>query len=293
MKTHRLNQVLAIGSALWLLAPLPAHTQAVRRDPATAGFATDVLGANDDGSTGLVNIGFTINFAGSNWTQLYVNNNGNVTFGNDLSQYTPSDLTGPTGIPIIAAYFADVDTRGAASALTHYGVGTIDGHAAFGVNYFDLANGNGVGYYNSRDDKLNIFQLALIDRSDVSAGDFDIEFNFDRVLWETGSASGGTNGFGGTSAAVGYSMGTGVAGTYGQLAGSLVNGALIDGGPNALVAHSQGSDVLGRYIFQVRRGEVIVPPPVNSVPEPASMVLFGTGLLAIGGFARRHRSITR
>ncbi len=289
MATHKLHQVLAVTSALWLAAPLPALAQAVRTDATVAGFATNTLPRNDDGSSATaVPIGFSVNFAGTNWTELWVNNNGNVTFGNSLSQYTPSDLTSATGIPIIAAYFADVDTRAANSALTSYGTGTIDGRQAFGVNWFDLAAGNGVGYYDSHGDKLNIFQMALINRSDVAAGDFDIEFNFNRVLWETGDASHGVNGFGGTSAAVGYSMGTGDPGSYGQLAGSLVNGALIDGGPDALVSHSQGSDVLGRYIFQVRQGEVIVPPPVNSVPEPASFVLFGTGLLAIGGFARKR-----
>ena len=44
------------------------------------GFTTNNLPANDDGSTGLVNIGFNLNFFGSNFNQLYVNNNGNVTF---------------------------------------------------------------------------------------------------------------------------------------------------------------------------------------------------------------------
>ena len=286
MITHKLRQALAVGSALWLVGFASVSAQAVRRDPGVAGFTANSLPANDDGSTGAVNIGFALNFAGTKWTQLYVNNNGNVTFGGPRTNYTPTDLTGPTGVPIIAAYFADVDTRGLGSSLMYFGNGAIDGHQAFGVNWFDPTNG--VGYFNQHTDKLNIFQMALIDRSDVAAGDFDIEFNFDRVLWETGDFSGGSNGFGGSSAAVGYSMGPGDPGTYGQIAGSLVPGSLIDGGSNALVSHSQGSQVLGRYIFNVRAGAVVVPPPVTTTPEPSSVALLASGLVAVGGVARRR-----
>ena len=84
------------------------------------------------------------------------------------------------------------------------------------------------------------------------AGDFDITLNYDEILWETGDASGGSGGEGGTSAAVGFSAGTGVAGSFVQLPGSFENGALLDGGPNALVASSQNSSQVGRYVFQVR-----------------------------------------
>ena len=176
-----------------------------------------------------------------------MNNNGNVTFGADLGEYTPEDLTGQTTIPIIAPFFADVDTRALGSNLVTYG-SSPDGNT-FCVNWSD------VGYYREKDDKLNTFQLLL--RKNTSgagrvAGDFDITFNYDRIEWETGSASGGTNGFGGTSATSGFSLGTGAPGTFVQLTGSLVNGALLDSGPNALVSSSQGSTQPGRYVFQVR-----------------------------------------
>jgi hypothetical protein len=241
-------------------------------------FTTNTLAANDDSSTPAVNIGFSANFFGTTYSQLYVNNNGNMTFLRALSEYTPTDLTTDTGTPIIAPYFADVDTRGTGSGLVTYGTSTVGGHAAFGVDWPN------VGYYDEQTNKLNTFQAILIDRSDVAAGDFDIEFNYSQIQWETGSASGGTNGLGGTSAAVGYSAGTGVSGTYAQLTGSFVHGALLDGGPDALVSNSNDG-VPGQYIFEVRAGNVIVPPPTNAVPLPAAFWqgMEGLGLIVLVG----------
>jgi len=42
-----------------------------------------------------------------------------------LSQFTPNGLNTGVGQPIIAPYFADVDTRGAGSGLVTYGAGTV------------------------------------------------------------------------------------------------------------------------------------------------------------------------
>ena len=49
-----------------------------------AGFNGNTLAANDDGSTAATDIGFSPNFFGTTYSQLFVNNNGNVTFDQAL-----------------------------------------------------------------------------------------------------------------------------------------------------------------------------------------------------------------
>jgi len=221
------------------------------------GFDMHTLAANDDLYTDLVDIGFEVNYYGKRYTQLYVNNNGNVTFDAPMSTFTPFGLTGPIGTAIIAPFFADVDTRTVdpndpnnPSKLVTYGTGMIDGHKAFVVNWVD------VGYFGIHWDKLNSFQLVLIDRSDRAPGDFDIEFNYEQIQWETGDASGGQNGFGGESARAGFSNGTGEPGTFMELAGSGVHGAFLDSSDTGLIYGSRKSEVRGRYIFSVTSGRI-------------------------------------
>lgn len=262
--------------ALCLTTAQPADAMAVR----SGLFGGSTLPANDDGSTGQVGVGFDLNFFGDMYDSLFVNNNGNVTFNNSLSTFTPFGIQN-SSIPIIAPFFADVDTRGG-SAEVSYGKGMVEGRDAFGVNW------PGVGYFSANTDKLNNFQLVLIDRSDTGAiGDFDIEFNYDQIQWETGNASSGSNGLGGSSARVGYSNGTGNPDEVFELIGSGVNGALLDGGPNSLVAGNlNSSNVAGRYLFAVRSGNVIVDPGnPEDVPTPALL----PGLVALGVGALRKR----
>jgi hypothetical protein len=274
------SKLALAASALALCAvSLPLSAQAVRTD---AGFTTNNLPANDDGSTGLINLGFSANLFGTTYTQAYVNNNGNITFNNPLATFTPFGLTGGGVPPIIAPFFADVDTR--TGPVMTYGTSSIDGHNAFGVDW------PGVGYFSENTDKTNIFQLVLIDRSDTGAGNFDFEFNYNQIQWETGDVSGGSGGLGGDCAVAGYSNGlSGAANNSAELTGSGVCGAFLDNGPDALKSHDLNSNVAGRYVFSVRNGAVQPPTPVTSTPEPSSLALLGTGLAGIVPMVRRRR----
>src|SRR5665213_1463061 len=140
---------------------------------------------NIDGPLGIDLFGVTT-------PQIYINNNGNITFNSGLSTYTPNGLATGVGQPIIAPFFGDVDTRGTGTVT--YGNAVIGGVNAFVVDW------NAVGYYNAQTDKTDTFQLVLYDESALGAGDFNIQFNYGSVQWETGQASGGTDGLGGTSA---------------------------------------------------------------------------------------------
>ena len=234
------------------------------------GFNSQTFAANDDGSINVA-LGFPIKYFGGQYTSASLNNNGNLTFGQSLGTYTPYPLSNQ-GPAMIAAFFADVDTR-AGSTVT-YGNGNVNGHQAFGVNW------PSVGCYNQIDSVHNTFQLLLINRSDIGAGDFDIEFNYNSIQWDSGQASGGnTQCLGGTAARAGYASGSGATGTYYELPGSGANNAFLDSNAaTGLVNHSYGSTQLGRYIYPIRNG---IPGLTSGAPANA------TGLGA-GGVAAHN-----
>jgi len=247
------NQLIAWthGRGAWRLdlTTVPPAPFAIVALPTPGGgdaCRTTPLPRNDDNSSTAVNLGFAVNFFGQSYSSGYVNNNGNFTFDTPLFNYTPFPLT-TTQHVIVAPYFGDVDTRALGSDIVtySYGNGTYFGHKAFCVDWVN------VGYYFMHTDKLDSFQLLLVDRSDTGAGNFDIYFNYDKIQWETGDASGGINGLGGFSARVGYSNGT--TASF-ELPGSATNGYFLDSSPTALIKSSRLSTVPGRYIFPVRSG---------------------------------------
>ena len=274
VKRNRKRSLLAGFESTGELEPrllLATVVSAIQNLP---GFTTNSLGRNDDGSSPQITLPFSPDFFGVTEHSAWVNNNGNITFDSALGTYTPFPLN-TTNHQIIAPFFADVYTLPSNSGIVTYGTDTINGHAAFGVDYFNVA-------YYAAGDKLNTFQVILIDRSDTGAGNFDIEMNYGSIQWETGSASGGSDGLGGSSARVGYSNGTLTPGTYFELPGSAVPGSFLDSNlTTGLIYNSIGSSIPGQYIFQARNGVVKQADSFSALSQPT--ITYGTSTTTLSG----------
>ncbi|KAL8220193.1 UNVERIFIED_CONTAM: hypothetical protein K2H54_040330, partial [Gekko kuhli] len=64
---------------------------------------------SDDGSSAEITISVPFTFYGKPYRSLYVNNNGVVSFGVRVSQFTPNPFPLDGGSPFVAPYWADVD----------------------------------------------------------------------------------------------------------------------------------------------------------------------------------------
>ncbi len=166
--------------------------------PFTNGTAPDYR--NDDGSTDTISLVSPFCFYGQYLRKLFINNNGNISFGSPYATYS-SDSFPNTNFVMIAPFWADVDTRGALSGLVYYEL----------TNTHLIVQWDSVGYFNSMDDMRNAFQLIITDGLDpLLPSGYNVGFCYKNMEWTTGSASQGVNGFGGVPATVGVNQGNGI-----------------------------------------------------------------------------------
>lgn len=172
---------------------------------------------NDDGSTNAITLPFVFCFYGQIQTQVYINNNGNVSFGSSYGAFSALPFPS-TAYVMIAPFWADIDTRNMLSGVVYYQLTAT--HL--------IVRWNNVGYYSQHANLVNDFQLVLTDGTDpILPAGANVGMSYGDMQWTTGDASGGVNGFGGTAATVGCNVGDGInyvqLGTFGQ-AGAAYNG---------------------------------------------------------------------
>jgi MYXO-CTERM domain-containing protein len=201
-------------------------------------------GRNDDGYMAL-NLGFDVSFFGSTYTSLFINNNGNLSFGGGISNYIP---TGPTGAnePIISALFADVDTRSPLSGVVHYRTD---------IPNELIVTWDQVGSFSSHGAALDSFQVVLRGVNyAIPVGEGTIGFFYKQMGWDVADTS--------ATAAVGFGNGAG-------------NSEVLQGSNTPGMAAVLNDE---HVWFDQRLAPV---PDPSRLPEPTSLALAGLGLAAL------------
>lgn len=172
---------------------------------------------NDDASSPLISLPFTVSLYGTNYTSCYINNNGNVSFVNPSAVFSSTGFPNATDV-MVAPFWADVDTRDSVSGLVYYKV----------TSNALIVVWDSVGYYAVHSDKLNTFQILITDTtSGLLPSGQNISFCYGDMQWTTGDASSGINGFGGVPATVGANNANGI--DYFQLGLFDTSGTQFDG----------------------------------------------------------------
>lgn len=172
--------LLGLASLLFL-APGAQAGSLLRNYGGPLGFGSNTLPANDDGSTSELNLPFPVNYFGTTYNSIWVNNNGNLTFDRPQSTFTPSAFPGTR--PMLAPYWADVDTRvnNAPNGIVYY--------TAPDPNTF-VATWPLVGYYNRNTDRLNSFQVIIGRTPGDTSGNWYAQYRYEQLQWTVGDVSG-------------------------------------------------------------------------------------------------------
>jgi len=153
---------------------------------------TNLTGRGDDSMSSAIEIGFTFSFFGNNYSQLYICNNGYVTFTNDSCSYTNGSIP-DAGTPnnIIAPYWDDLYTMG---EIRYETIGTSPSRR-FVVSWI------GVDQYSGRGQGTMSFQAILYETNNR------VKFQYSDTVVDNSANSYGA------FATIGIEQAGGVAGT--------------------------------------------------------------------------------
>jgi len=209
----------------------------------------------DDGSSDELVLPFVFDLYGDTYSSLFININGNISFTDPYWQFSSTGFPSDDFI-MIAPFWGDVDLGGVGE------VWYLVTPTAVYINWV------GVGYFNEQTNLTNTFQLIITDGTDplIGVGN-NVAFFYDDMAWTTGSASGGSGGFGGTPATVGINAGNGV--DFIQIGRFDHSGDDYDG-PGG---NNDGVDWLDNQCLQFDASDENVPPIAEGFPTGNEMTV--------------------
>jgi cysteine-rich repeat protein len=155
--------------------------------PAGYGAELDVV---NDGASGPLELGDLfpqgLDYFGTVYTDLYLNENGNLSFGRDYSAFVPLEFPLQGRPPMITPFWSDIDLCWDQFTWVCPLPPDIDNAVYL---HLDTAGGrvimtwHEVGYSPVGKDKANSFQLIITARPEVAATSFDIEFRYENIEW--------------------------------------------------------------------------------------------------------------
>ncbi|XP_070175802.1 sushi domain-containing protein 2-like [Littorina saxatilis] len=216
----------------------------------------------DDGGSGKITLWQPFPFFAKRHDKLYVNNNGVISFLQNLRIYRPEDFPLTDNTPLIAPYWADVDVQKVggtvwyrqtlAKAILERADQDVHAYSSaykrFRSSWAFVATWEEVGYYGaveSGKNKRNTFQCVLVTDGTLSF----VIINYSRIEWTTGSNSHGTpeTGLGGNPAQAGFNAGDGV--NFYEIEGAGTDSVIN-------LTHTSNVCIPGRWIFRVDAPEI-------------------------------------
>ena len=224
---------------------------AIRSD---SGCLANSMGNVDDASTGPVSLGFAVNWFGTMYNSILINNNGGISFNDGLGgfrSYTGVNLD-TTLRPLVLPLFTDLDTTN--SSPVTYGPISVNGNAAYCINWVN------VGEYPAGA-AAHSFQLVIINKG---SGDVDLEFNYGQVSTPRSSTN--------PTFVVGYADPNQRTNSLVRVRNSDSPAPYVDGGSSALVSNRfpSAEPQAGRYTYVIDPPAPVTPPDPETPPDPGT-----------------------
>lgn len=251
--TMKLKIAKLIGVAALGLVSLQAQAQLYTN---SVGSLLPGYVQNDDATFAAVNLGFNVNFFGTSYSNIFINNNGNATFGASTGSFSPAPLNAQNTQPMIAPFWTDLESRSGGATSGVYVTQTA--HQL-------VATWQDMGYFPGNYSGRVTFQLVLNDpNAPLAAGEGVIGFFF-------GNMTSGTDGHNVTAG-----FGDGL---------TAINPGEISYFSGTSSAASTALNQTHVW-FNLDGG---TPTTVPGIPEPETYALMAFGLALTGWAVRRRR----